>query len=224
MLVRGRDRQQDLAGVGVWHRSAIQWPSSRQFTQSMGGPLMATTLQISGTPAEIYQRHMVPAIFARWAPDLVKRPVCEQGKARSTSRAAQAPSQGCWRNGWDQRARSRAWISTRVCSRSPDSLLQVRTSNGWKAVRSRCRYRMRPSTLWFASRDSNSFLRSRRPSQKCAECSGAAAALRCPAGARSNTLRAISCLSRPWLAESVPKRRRSHRSAWEMQERSEACS
>jgi len=33
---------------------------------------MATTLQISGTPAEIYERHMVPAIFARWAPDLVE--------------------------------------------------------------------------------------------------------------------------------------------------------
>jgi SAM-dependent methyltransferase len=33
---------------------------------------MATTLQISGSPAEIYERHMVPAIFARWAPDLVE--------------------------------------------------------------------------------------------------------------------------------------------------------
>ena len=32
---------------------------------------METTLQISGTPAEIYEQHMVPAIFARWAPDLV---------------------------------------------------------------------------------------------------------------------------------------------------------
>ena len=33
---------------------------------------MNTTSQISGTPAEIYERHMVPAIFARWAPDLVE--------------------------------------------------------------------------------------------------------------------------------------------------------
>ena len=33
---------------------------------------MDTTLQISGTPAEIYEQHMVPAIFARWAPDLVE--------------------------------------------------------------------------------------------------------------------------------------------------------
>jgi SAM-dependent methyltransferase len=33
---------------------------------------MATTLQISGTPAEIYEEHMVPAIFARWAPDRVE--------------------------------------------------------------------------------------------------------------------------------------------------------
>jgi SAM-dependent methyltransferase len=33
---------------------------------------MATALQISGSPADIYERHMVPAIFARWAPDLVQ--------------------------------------------------------------------------------------------------------------------------------------------------------
>lgn len=34
---------------------------------------MNTTPQIiSGTPAEIYEQHMVPAIFARWAPDLVE--------------------------------------------------------------------------------------------------------------------------------------------------------
>jgi len=33
---------------------------------------MATTPPITGTPAEIYEQHMVPAIFARWAPDLVE--------------------------------------------------------------------------------------------------------------------------------------------------------
>ena len=33
---------------------------------------MATALQISGSPADIYEQHMVPAIFARWAPDLVQ--------------------------------------------------------------------------------------------------------------------------------------------------------
>jgi SAM-dependent methyltransferase len=33
---------------------------------------MATTLQISGSPADIYEQHMVPAIFARSAPDLVQ--------------------------------------------------------------------------------------------------------------------------------------------------------
>jgi SAM-dependent methyltransferase len=33
---------------------------------------MATPLQITGTPAEIYEQQMVPAIFARWAPDLVE--------------------------------------------------------------------------------------------------------------------------------------------------------
>ena len=33
---------------------------------------MDSTLQISGTPAEIYEQQMVPAIFARWAPDLVE--------------------------------------------------------------------------------------------------------------------------------------------------------
>ncbi len=33
---------------------------------------MTTYPPITGTPAEIYERHMVPAIFARWAPDLVE--------------------------------------------------------------------------------------------------------------------------------------------------------
>lgn len=32
---------------------------------------MPVTLEMSGTPAEIYERYMVPAIFARWAADLV---------------------------------------------------------------------------------------------------------------------------------------------------------
>jgi hypothetical protein len=27
---------------------------------------------IAGTPAEIYEQHMVPAIFVRWTPDLVE--------------------------------------------------------------------------------------------------------------------------------------------------------
>jgi ubiquinone/menaquinone biosynthesis C-methylase UbiE len=33
---------------------------------------MASSLQITGTHAEIYEQHMVPAIFVRWAPDLVE--------------------------------------------------------------------------------------------------------------------------------------------------------
>ena len=33
---------------------------------------MVVKPQIAGTPAEIYEQHMVPAIFARWAPDLVE--------------------------------------------------------------------------------------------------------------------------------------------------------
>jgi ubiquinone/menaquinone biosynthesis C-methylase UbiE len=33
---------------------------------------MASSLQITGTPAEISEQHMVPAIFVRWAPDLVE--------------------------------------------------------------------------------------------------------------------------------------------------------
>jgi SAM-dependent methyltransferase len=41
---------------------------------------MATTLQISGAPAEIYERHMVPAIFARWAPDLVQAAGVQAGE------------------------------------------------------------------------------------------------------------------------------------------------
>ena len=30
------------------------------------------TMEITGTPGEIYEQHMIPAIFARWAPDLVE--------------------------------------------------------------------------------------------------------------------------------------------------------
>lgn len=41
---------------------------------------MATTLQISGTPAEIYERHMVPAIFARWAPELIETAGVRKGE------------------------------------------------------------------------------------------------------------------------------------------------
>ena len=33
---------------------------------------MPSNPPIVGTPAEIYEQHMVPAIFARWAPDLVE--------------------------------------------------------------------------------------------------------------------------------------------------------
>src|SRR5688572_28028191 len=39
---------------------------------SAEGLSMASSLQITGTPAEIYEQHMVPAIFVRWAPDLVE--------------------------------------------------------------------------------------------------------------------------------------------------------
>jgi ubiquinone/menaquinone biosynthesis C-methylase UbiE len=41
---------------------------------------MAIALQISGTPAEIYEEHMVPAIFARWAPDLVETAAVRTGE------------------------------------------------------------------------------------------------------------------------------------------------
>jgi ubiquinone/menaquinone biosynthesis C-methylase UbiE len=33
---------------------------------------MASRRAIAGTPGEIYEQHMVPAIFARWAPDIVE--------------------------------------------------------------------------------------------------------------------------------------------------------
>jgi SAM-dependent methyltransferase len=36
-----------------------------------GHRAMAAELKIPGTPGEIYEQHMVPAIFARWAPDLL---------------------------------------------------------------------------------------------------------------------------------------------------------
>jgi len=34
---------------------------------------MTDAARIPGTPGEVYQREMVPAIFARWAPDLIER-------------------------------------------------------------------------------------------------------------------------------------------------------
>lgn len=40
---------------------------------------MATHPPITGTPAEIYEQHMVPAIFARWAPDLVEAAAVRSG-------------------------------------------------------------------------------------------------------------------------------------------------
>lgn len=41
---------------------------------------MVTMLPISGTPAEIYERHMVPAIFSRWAPDLLQAARVQTGE------------------------------------------------------------------------------------------------------------------------------------------------
>jgi ubiquinone/menaquinone biosynthesis C-methylase UbiE len=41
--------------------------------------IMTDKLRITGTPAEIYERHMVPAIFARWAPDLVETAEVQPG-------------------------------------------------------------------------------------------------------------------------------------------------
>jgi len=83
---------------------------------------MATTLQITGTR----QRSMSSIWCPRFSPagprTSSRRLACEQGNARSTWLAAQAPSRGFWQNGWDQRGRSWAWISIRACSRSPDAL------------------------------------------------------------------------------------------------------
>jgi SAM-dependent methyltransferase len=41
---------------------------------------MANELKIPGTPGEIYEQHMVPAIFARWAPDLVEAAAVRPGQ------------------------------------------------------------------------------------------------------------------------------------------------
>jgi SAM-dependent methyltransferase len=52
--------------VCTCHRGFTGTPHSAE------GLPMASSLQITGTPAEIYEQHMVPAIFVRWAPDLVE--------------------------------------------------------------------------------------------------------------------------------------------------------
>lgn len=41
---------------------------------------MSVRLEISGTPAEIYEHHMVPTIFARWTPELVDAAGVRQGE------------------------------------------------------------------------------------------------------------------------------------------------
>jgi SAM-dependent methyltransferase len=41
---------------------------------------MAGKLEISGTPGEIYEQYLVPAIFARWAPELVKAAGVQPGQ------------------------------------------------------------------------------------------------------------------------------------------------
>lgn len=41
---------------------------------------MSGTVEISGTPGEIYERHLVPAIFARWAPELVEAAGVQPGQ------------------------------------------------------------------------------------------------------------------------------------------------
>lgn len=41
---------------------------------------MSDKVEISGTPGEIYERHLVPAIFARWAPELVEAAGVQPGQ------------------------------------------------------------------------------------------------------------------------------------------------
>jgi SAM-dependent methyltransferase len=41
---------------------------------------MSGKVEISGTPGEIYERHLVPAIFARWAPELVEAAGVQPGQ------------------------------------------------------------------------------------------------------------------------------------------------
>ena len=42
-------------------------------------------MEITGTPGEIYEQHMIPAIFARWAPELVDVLGVRPGEARARS-------------------------------------------------------------------------------------------------------------------------------------------
>jgi hypothetical protein len=116
-----RDRFQATAFASGGHR------------RSTRRSLMARQVQISGTPAEIYEQHMVPAIFARWAPDLV-----ETAGVRTGERALDVASgTGLLAELVGPRARLLAWISTRVCSRSLDSLLQRGTGESRRRARRR---------------------------------------------------------------------------------------
>src|ERR1041384_5010024 len=42
--------------------------------------VMSDQLEIAGTPGELYERHLVPAIFSRWAPEVVEAAGVQPGQ------------------------------------------------------------------------------------------------------------------------------------------------
>src|SRR5262249_16916988 len=91
--VRARHQPQNRQGAGSHHlavAAAAGGSGTRlaKGTHNHGRPscsyrraFMAMAAQISGSPAEIYEQHMVPAIFARWAPELVQAAGVRIGEA-----------------------------------------------------------------------------------------------------------------------------------------------
>ena len=168
---------------------------------------MATMLPISGTPAEIYERHMVPAIFSRWAPDLLQAARVQTGE--------RVLDVACGTGAVTRLLAERVGLTGNVVS--------LDINPGMLAVARRTV--VGPNIEWLESsaldmplpdatfdavvcQQGLQFFPDRPAAlSEMRVCSSLAAASRCPAGGRSSTPRAISRLSRPWLAESVPRRR-----------------
>jgi hypothetical protein len=86
---------------------------------------MSGQLEISGTPGEIYEQHIVPAIFSRWAPELVEAAGVQPGKGCLTSPVVLVRSRVALRT--VSGGPGASWVSTSMlaCWRRHEPLLRI---------------------------------------------------------------------------------------------------